>query len=87
MQIIIEGEEMKTKTLIEKCVGSGLFSEIDENSEGYFTHSGCDYCRAKTGKILGNTVKDYKAYTTLKSAQRNKNNYYTFKICNECLNK
>ena len=69
--------------LIEQITSSGLYSTITD--EPYFSWQGCDYCHARTGKRLGNTVYDVKGYATLDDAQNNPGNYYEFRLCGGCL--
>lgn len=72
---------METKQIMQDIEESGLFSTIDD--EPYFSWHGGDHpgC-SEPGK--GNTVYDVKGYRNLKEAQGNKDNYYKFRICEEC---
>jgi hypothetical protein len=76
----METRDYSTRELVERCINSGLF---DYGDEFYFTWGGCDYCN----NGLGNTVTDCKGFMSLEEAQNDKDNYYEFKVCNECLNK
>ena len=69
---------MKTKELIEKCFASGL---VDASNEPYFSWRGCDFC----SNGLGATVYDVKAFASLEEAREDKENYYQFIICGDCL--
>jgi len=67
--------------LYDKITGAGLFACQD--NEPYFSWSGCDYCRARTGKTLGNSVHDCKGFISLEDAKID--NDYEFKLCGGCL--
>lgn len=58
----------------------GLYETTEEPS---FSWRGCDCCRERTGKQLGNTVYDAKGYLNFEDAKIN--NYYEFKVCGGCL--
>lgn len=69
------------KELIEKIIGTGLFSEYDRNE---FTSHCCDWC--KEGHLAGETYY-MKGYTSLDEAKEDKDNYYEFRLCPDCLYK
>jgi Zn-dependent M28 family amino/carboxypeptidase len=74
----MEKENLSLKEIIETVISNGLFKNEEES---YFTWQGCDYCSPG----LSNTVYDCKGYLTLQEAQEDRDNYYEFKLCGDCL--
>lgn len=67
---------------LNRILQGGLYS-VDETSKG-FRWSGCDVCRERTGKRLGNDVYEAKGYLDLEAARGGKE-YYDFNVCHGCL--
>jgi hypothetical protein len=59
----------------------GLYSTQTE--EPFFSYTGCDVCRERTGKMLGGDVYEAIGYASLEDARAK--DHYEFKVCDGCL--
>jgi hypothetical protein len=69
------------KETVETIIRNGIFTT---EPEPHFSHLGCDTCPAPR---LGATVYSGQGFLNLAAAQTDKDDFYEFQVCGDCLNR